>query len=320
MTQSDIAKGLITNPVLLKHRFARDEFLKFIRALVIRRMKKSRGDLYDTAFSPLITHIENTEGLSKAIELMKDAYNSLGKDGFVAQQLARLLYTNKRFDEALEWAEKAKSRLPFNTFILDTVGQVYKQQFFYLFDNLKEEPTPEEGVQIISIALQAISAFQDSENTPNMEAGSLSVSYFGEVDVACSLLSFLSKVDVFASEGGKLQLIKYLLTDYIPETVKKPWQTFHAQLKGLQKSLENALELISEDLCYFQTENTEEDDELDARDPDQIYNPGEWLTEKQRVYDDFFIHKLDVSSAMAAASLSQRPDMGSDRIPIAPKS
>ncbi|KAK7879218.1 hypothetical protein WMY93_033999 [Mugilogobius chulae] len=298
--QSTIAKDLITNPVLLKHRFGRDEFLKFIRALVIRE------DDHDTAFSPLITHIKETEGLPKAIELLKDSYNSLGKDGFVAQQLARLLYTNKRFDEALEWAEKAKSRLPHNTFILDTVGQVYKQQFFHLFDNFKEEPTPEEEVLIISTALQAISAFRDSENTPNMETVSLNSSYYGEVDVACKLLSFLSKVNVFAN--------------YIPDTVQEPWQEFHEELKGIRENLKCALNYISKNLCSFETENTEEDEELDARDPDQIYNLEEWLIEKERVYADFFIQKLDVSSAMAATFLSQRQDVGSDRIPIAPKS
>ncbi|KAK7882055.1 hypothetical protein WMY93_028229 [Mugilogobius chulae] len=162
-----------------KNKVGRDEFLKFIKALVIRRNKKSKGDPDNTAFSPLIEHITGTDGLPKAIELMTDAYRSLGKDGIVAQQLARLLYTNQRFEEALEWAKIAKSCLPCDTFVLDTLGQVYKRWFYHLFDSLEEEPSPEGGVEIISTALKAISAFRDSEKTPKKETASLNSSYYG---------------------------------------------------------------------------------------------------------------------------------------------
>uniref|UniRef100_A0A8C6U638 SAM domain-containing protein n=1 Tax=Neogobius melanostomus TaxID=47308 RepID=A0A8C6U638_9GOBI len=226
LPQSEIAKDLITDKVLINHRFGRDEFLKFLRALYIRRNKKSRGDLKDTAFSPLIEHITKTEELQKAVVLMTDVYHSLGKDGNVAQQLARLLYTNHRFEDALKWAETAKSCLPYDTFVLDTLGQVYKQWFFHSFDNLKEELSPERGIEIINIALKAISAFRDSEKTPKKETVSLNSSYYGEVDVSCRLLKFLSEVDVFAYKTGKSQLIDYLLTDYVPETLKNPGRSF----------------------------------------------------------------------------------------------
>lgn len=299
LPQSEIAKDLITDKVLINHRFGRDDFLKFLRALFIRRNKKSRGDSEDTAFSPLIEHITETQKeLQKAVELLTDVYYSLGKDGIVAQQLARLLYTKHRFEEALEWAEKAKSCLPFDTFVLDTLGQVYKQWFFHLFDNLKEELSPErsESIEMISLALKAISAFRASEKTPKKETVSLNNSYYGEVEVGCRLLKFLSKVDVFVNKTGKSKLMNYLLTDDIPETVKKPWQKFHPLLKGLQKSLFQALELISQDLCFFQTDISEEDEELDARGSEQLYRPREWLTRKSKVYADFFCSTLDVSS------------------------
>lgn len=291
--QSEIAKDLIRDKVLIDHRFGRGDFIKFVKDLFIRRNKKSRGDSKDTAFSPLIEHITNTNGLQKAVELMTDVYYCLGKDGNVAQQLARLLYTHCRFEEALQWAETAKSCLPFDTFVLDTLGQVYKQWFFHLFDNLKEELFTERATEIISIALKSIAAFQASEETPKKKTVTLNSSYFGEVDVSCRLLKFLSEVDVFANKTGKLRLVKYLLTDYIPETLKKPWEKFHPQLKGLQKSLLHALELISEDLCYFQTDISQEDEELDASDTEQLYKPREWLTRKSKVYADFFDKIID---------------------------
>ncbi|XP_071329969.1 sterile alpha motif domain-containing protein 9-like [Trachinotus anak] len=304
LPQSDIAMDLINDKVLINHRFDRDDFLKFIRALFIRRHKKSRGHPKDTAFSPLVEHVSTKGGgVPKAVDLMKAAYLALGKDAYVAQQLARLLYTNLRFKEALEWAEEAKSLLPHDTFVLDTLGQVYKRWFYHLYDTCEEkEPSPERGIEIISTALKGISAFRASEKTPKKETVSLNSSYFGEVDVGCRLLRFLSEVDVFSNDTGKSELIQYLLTDYIPAEVKTPWQRFHEQLKGLQKSLFHTLDSISEDLSYFQTDISEEDKELDARDPEQVHKPREWLTRKSAVYAGFFCGIPDESDQAAENS------------------
>ncbi|KAG7243616.1 hypothetical protein INR49_011173 [Caranx melampygus] len=290
LPQSDIAMDLIHDKVLINHRFDRDEFLKFIKALFIRRHKKSRGDPKDTAFSPLIEHVISKEGgVQKAVDLMKAAFLALGKEAYVAQQLARLLYTHLRFQEAVEWAEEAKSLLPHDTFVLDTLGQVFKKWFYHLCDTCEEkEPSPEKAIEIISTALKGITAFRASEKRPKKETVSLNNSYYGEVDVGCRLLKFLSGVDVFSNDTGKSELMQYLLTDYIPAEVKTPWQRFHQQLKGLQKCLSQALECISEDLSYFQTDISEEDEELDGRDPEQVHKPREWLTRKSAVYAGFF--------------------------------
>ncbi|XP_073351088.1 sterile alpha motif domain-containing protein 9-like [Pagrus major] len=298
--QSDIAMDLISDRVLMNHRFDRDDFLKFIRALFIRRNKKSRGDPEDSAFSPLIEHVIERDGLQLAVELMKKAHIALGKDAYVAQQLARLLYTAGRFEEALEWAEQAKSLLPYDTFVLDTLGKVYKWWFYHLYDSLEgKKASPEEAIEIISTALKGISAFRASEKTPKKETVILNSSYQGEVDVGCRLLKFLSEVDVFLNNTGKSELLKYLLTDYIPTEVKEPWQRFHQQLKGLRESLDHALECFSEDLSYFQTDISEEDEELDARDPEQVYNPRKWLTRKTAVYAAFFCDISDESDQAA---------------------
>ncbi|MEQ2313101.1 hypothetical protein AMECASPLE_038178 [Ameca splendens] len=305
LPQSSIALELINNDVLIKHRFDRDEFLKLIRALFIRRNKKSRGDPEDTTFSPLIEKVTNErDGVQKAVDLMKAAFIALGKDAYVAQQLARLLYTNERFEEALHWAEQAKSLSPNDTFILDTLGQVYKRWFYHLYDSNEEKPpSPEMGVEIINIALKGISAFRASEKRPKKETVILNSSYYGEVDVGCRLLKFLSEVDVFSKTMGYLELMNYLLTDYIPSEVKTPWQRFHQQLKGLERSLRQALECISEDLSYFQTDISEEDEELDARDPEQVHKPREWLTRKSAVYAGFFCGMQEESDE-AAENLS----------------
>lgn len=74
------------------------------------------------------------------------------------------------------------------------------------------------------------------------------------------------------------------------------------------------MECISEDLSYFQTDISEEDEELDARDPEQVYNPREWLTKKSAVYAGFFC--MTPESDQAAASNST--DMASPTEKLSP--
>ncbi|XP_010873045.3 sterile alpha motif domain-containing protein 9-like [Esox lucius] len=290
--QSSIAKDLLCDKVLMDHRFGRDDFLKFIRNLLTRRNRNNTGDSKDNLFSPLIKHIceEKPDGLQKATELLKTAYTCLGDDAFIAQQLARLLYTNNRFPEAQWWAEEAKRHLPRDSFILDTEGQVYKKWFYALHDGLgTAEKMPEEVCEVIGTALKGIAAFRASEICLKSGTASLNSScYCGEIDVGCRLLRFISSVNAFSGKYGKHELMRYLLTDYIPEAVKKPWMKFHSQLKGLQRSIYNALECISEDLSYFHTDIIEDEEVCDTKEPEQISNPRKWLTRKSAVYASFF--------------------------------
>ncbi|KFP30599.1 Sterile alpha motif domain-containing protein 9-like, partial [Colius striatus] len=124
--QSQLAMALLQEKTLFDNRFGRDEFIKFIRDLFIRRDKRSRGDNTDTLFSPFIEHVCEAEDCEKAIAVLKAAYEQLGKDAFFAQQLARLHYNNEKFTEAEYWAGVAKFHLPHDSYILDTEGQVYR--------------------------------------------------------------------------------------------------------------------------------------------------------------------------------------------------
>ncbi|MBN3274373.1 SAM9L protein, partial [Polyodon spathula] len=305
--QSRIAMDLLQEKVLFDHRFGHDEYLKFIRDLFIRRYKISKGDNIDSFFSPLIEHICTREkNPAKAMDLLKTAYTCFGTDPFFAQQLARLYYTYEMFEEAKHWAEVAKSHLPYNSFILDTEGQVYWKWFNFKHDSLdKEDLTAETVTEIIGIALKAVECFRASEKAAKSEADSMNNSgYFGEVEVGCRLLKVISLVNVFSNETGSSKLMQYLLTDHIPEEVKKPWHNFHSRLKGLQKGIYEALEWISEDLSYFQTEKNEEEG-CSSKELEQVYNPRKWLLRKTSVYARFF---SDASFTPSCQAFSKSTD------------
>ncbi|XP_074839336.1 sterile alpha motif domain-containing protein 9-like [Carettochelys insculpta] len=294
--QSQTAMNLLQEKVLLHHRFGRDDFMKFIRDLFIRRDKKSRGDNTDSLFSPFIEHICKVENCEKAIEVLKTAYECLGKDAFFAQQLARLHYNYEKFEDAEYWAGAAKSHLPNDSFILDTEGQVYRKWFSFTVDKRTDEVTPDEVIQMIEIALKAMKCFRAAQQAAKAEIDSMNnAGYFGEVEVGCRLLKFLSTLEVFPknTQGEHSELVRYLLTDYIPEEIKKPWGKLHSRLKGLRQNIYNALDWISEDLSYFQTDKNQEKEDEGTKEEkeEQVYNPRKWLKRQCEVYAQFFTSK-----------------------------
>ncbi|XP_078510481.1 sterile alpha motif domain-containing protein 9-like isoform X3 [Lissotriton helveticus] len=292
--QSQIAADLLEERVLLEHRFGKDDFLKFIRDLFLRRYKKSRGDSVDSFFSPLIEHICDTEkNCDKAIDLLKAAYERFGKDPFFAQQLARLNYSHEKFDDAKKWAEQAKLHSPDDLYILHTEGLVYSKWFNVLIDKKKGEHKSEEVFKLIQLALKAMECFRASENAAKSDLDSINTSaYFSEVDVGCRLLKLLSSLEVFQSnkESENVKLMRYLLTDYVPEEIFKPWTKFHSHLKGLYDNIYRALEYISEDLSYFQIDKNE-DDQPHKKSEEQIYSPRKWLARKTEAFAKFFCSK-----------------------------
>ncbi|KAM8945731.1 sterile alpha motif domain-containing protein 9-like [Pelodytes ibericus] len=289
--QSEIARDLLEEKVLLQHRFGRDEFIKFIRDLFIRRHRKSRGDNVDSFFSPLIEHVSAVEkDIEKAIKLLISAYERFDKDPFFAQQLARLHYTYEKFEDAKKWAGIAKSHLPDVSVILDTEGQVYKKWFNVILDKKKNDQTPEEFIEIIEFGLKSMECFRAAEKAAKSEMDSMNNSgYFGEVDVGCRLLQMLSSHAAFSKDKGKesIELLDYLLTDYIPDEIKEPWFKLHGRLKGLYQNIYNALEWIADDVGYFQSEKIDNGEQTNKIE-EHVHSPRKWLLRKTEVFARFF--------------------------------
>ncbi|KAM7386831.1 hypothetical protein PAMA_009454 [Pampus argenteus] len=291
-TQSSLAMKLLCEPVLFEHRFGRNEYLSFLRALFIRRSRISKGDKYDSFFSPLIEHVRNNENPGKAIELLTEAFHCFHKDPFFAQQLARLNYTYENFEKANHWAETAAKQLPNNSYILDTKGQVYRKWFqakCKAIENKSVAKTAQNTADAVETALRALECFQECERAADADMETVNSSgYFSEVEVGCSLLKLISSLQVFANKvNGHSECVKYLSTDYIPEEVEEAWQPFHGRLKKLHKTMQNALEWISEDLSYFQTDIGADEEET-SESPGKIHHPLKWLAQKSSEYGKYF--------------------------------
>ncbi|TSK87584.1 Sterile alpha motif domain-containing protein 9-like [Bagarius yarrelli] len=289
--QSDLALDLLNNDILFEHRFGREDYRKFLRALFMRRYRISEGDESDSFFSPLIEHVREKETPEKAIELLKEAYIRFNKDALFAQQLARLTYRHERFEEAECWADIAASKMPNNSYIRDTKGQVYRRWFAKKCKDMdKTRKTPENIADAIGTALKAIECFQESGEIAVADTESMNNSgFFAVVEVGCSLLKLISSLYVFSKRSDDhSECMKYLLTDYIPKEVEKPWENFHFKLKKLQSTMHEALEWISEDLNYFQTDLNTDEEETSVSCEMTVTHPKHWLVTKSSVYGRFF--------------------------------
>ncbi|XP_065820674.1 sterile alpha motif domain-containing protein 9-like [Labrus bergylta] len=270
------------------------EYLSFLRALFIRRSRISKGDKYDSFFSPLIEHVcEKEKSPAKAIELLTEAFERFNKDPFFAQQLARLHYTYEKFEEAKRWAETAAKQRPNNSYILDTKGQVYRKWFqakCKTIDNDNVPKTAQNTADAMGTALKALECFQECEKAAEADMENVNHSgFFAEVEVGCSLLKLISSLEVFAYKtNGHSECMKYLLTDYIPEEVKDAWEPFHGPLKKLHKTMQAALEWISEDLSYFQTDIGADDEDNPESPEEKISQPLAWLAKKSSEYGKYF--------------------------------
>ncbi|XP_076020663.1 sterile alpha motif domain-containing protein 9-like isoform X2 [Genypterus blacodes] len=291
-TQSRLAMHLLCNSMLFKHRFGQEEYRSFLRSLFIRRSRISRGDEYDSLFSPLIDHVRENENSGKAIKLLEEAYKRFHKDAYFAQQLARLHYTYERFEEAKHWAEVAATKMPNNSYILDTKGQVYKKWFNVKCKALESEPkTAETTTEAVDKALKALECFAECEKAALADRGNMNTSgFYAEAEVGCTLIKLIFSLQVFSNRpNGHSECLKYLLTeDFIPEELQTPWEPFHGNLKKLQKRLQKTLEWIAEDLSYFQTDVVADEEETYESPEEKIRCPLTWLANKSAEYGKYF--------------------------------
>ncbi|CAB1440112.1 unnamed protein product [Pleuronectes platessa] len=252
------------------------------------------------------------------------------------KQLARLHYKYEMFEEAEHWADTAARQLPNNSHILDTKGQVYKKWFQAkrkAIDNDSEPNTAKSTADAVKTALKAMQCFQDCERAAAADTESINNSgYFAEAEVGCDLLKLIFSLQFFANGArGHGECLKYLCSGHIPEELKDDWEPFHGCLKKLYKTVDDALEWISGDLSYFQTDTGVEDKDtnIEREKKYEVVQSAVQHMEKgyrtkmkdntprmRRLYTHFFlgsgngldkfIHKRKVDGLLKGTSLSEK--------------
>ncbi|XP_064827455.1 sterile alpha motif domain-containing protein 9-like [Oncorhynchus masou masou] len=140
--------------------------LLFFKDMLTKRETTSNGQ---EIFSRLILDIEKHEGIPECANVLKTASETFKHDPFYPQSLARFYYIKMSdFTRAEIWAEKAKERVPTNSFIADTLGQVHKNHLYKQVNGKSGEKTGTRD--ILFWAEKAIKAFKQEEELAERES------------------------------------------------------------------------------------------------------------------------------------------------------
>ncbi|XP_059804241.1 sterile alpha motif domain-containing protein 9-like isoform X2 [Hypanus sabinus] len=281
-SQSKTAAKLLEESTFTKH-YAAVKVDGFIRHLFVQR--KDHMYRAKLSFSSFITHISQIESKNAAIDILIKACKRFDEDAFVIQQLVRFLCKEKKFEQAEKWVEKARNLAPSNSYILHTEGEMYNKWIrskFTIPYLTEQNRSPCIFSKAIKMGLKAIDAFQNSQEASKLENEWNNAGCFGEIDVGCYIVNCMSELDIFKYKNGcYMNLVKYLLTDWIPEGLDNILGGLHEKLKMLHDNIWKTMETTYEYIAYFHPDRPTEE-----RLPEEKY--FEKLIKNEKQFSSFF--------------------------------
>ncbi|KAL4604998.1 sterile alpha motif domain-containing protein 9-like [Arapaima gigas] len=163
---SEILTNLLHCDLLYKSGIGKDVLTQNILSMLITRHRKELGDDKDTLFSPLVEQIQEMEGTEPIKAVLIEATKRFDKNATVPQALARHFYLKEKdFESALLWAQDAQHKMN-NSYIADTLGQVYKSHLKHDIESAKDQEkplSPGDLEKYIKLATEATKAFKESQ-------------------------------------------------------------------------------------------------------------------------------------------------------------
>ncbi|XP_069504560.1 sterile alpha motif domain-containing protein 9-like [Ambystoma mexicanum] len=264
----------------------RDQFLQNLQSMLITRQRKEHGDDTDTLFSPLIEAIQEGECNSEAEKVLVEGTKTFQQNPFIFQALARHLYIReKNFAKAIECAKKAKQIAPDNSFLSDTLGQVYKAQFkSWMEANLKKKTVTSDQLKVLlDIAVSASDAFKECQeqtkkkgnvreewqNLGNKRRYEVynTAGFLGQIEICLYTVSLLELVPCFHKSGhfSKAHLIEYLSgsCDFLKDShiggakeFLDVLREYHHYINNLICNLKTAFDFFDDYFVHFKIRNT----------------------------------------------------------------
>ncbi len=141
--------------------------MQFIKDLLLKR---ESGDNGKETFSWFIKDIEDRENISEAVSVMETASEIFEQDPYFPQNVSRLCYIRQEdYEKAEEWAQEAIKRAKCNSYIADTLGQVYKNRLRADMNHLMGNDW--QPGDVFSMAEEAFNAFKEVERKADNEVG-----------------------------------------------------------------------------------------------------------------------------------------------------
>ncbi|XP_041641407.1 sterile alpha motif domain-containing protein 9-like [Cheilinus undulatus] len=327
LSRTEMIVNLLHCDKLYKSCMGKDFLVHNIQSMLVTRHRKDQGDDKDTLFSPVIEDIEENEGSDRVEDVLEKATCRFDKSATLPQALARYFCLRKKdFKSALKWALVAQSKNA-NSYIADTVGQVYKINLKKEIENPKAL-TPESLDQSLKLASCAVNAFQESQELAKkddfLEAfdmhhrkrpKSYNVSgYAGEMDVIMILLDVIKELPVFTSSDRHkrdkvLQFLKghhsvSSLFDSSSTTINQDSDRFIAVLADHERFLISLKPRLSEVFKFFESYFTY----LKPRSPEKATDDEK---NKRKISEHFkkYMQIFSISEEEKASEKKSKPNL-----------
>ncbi|XP_078277462.1 sterile alpha motif domain-containing protein 9-like [Rhinoraja longicauda] len=288
LPKSQIVIMMLNKNIFLQRGIGKEKLLQDTYSMLLTRQRKEHGDEADTLFSPLIEAIQKEEGSDQVINVLTEASNKFDRNPFISQALARHLYLIKKdFDSALEWALKAKDKLNDNSYIRDTLGQVFKSKLKYRMDSIEADKktvvTPSQLRELLGLAQSASEAFRESQQLTEMKEDRAywlerrdrlksdvynTSGYLGEIEVSLYVIDIIRMIPFFRGKNkiNKEQLMCFLSGNMNLQHIEKGnvdeelcsiIAEYNQYLINIQISMKKAFDFFEDYFVYFKTKNIE---------------------------------------------------------------
>ncbi|XP_067859216.1 sterile alpha motif domain-containing protein 9-like [Heptranchias perlo] len=292
LPKSKVAIMFLCENMFLQRSIGKEKLLQDTWSMLITRQRKEHGDEADTLFSPLIEAIQKEEGNDQVITVLTEASNRFDQNPFIAQVLARHFYLKiKDFDSALGWALKAKDRAKDNSYITDTLGQVFKSKLKHRMECVETDNqsvvTSSQLKELLDLAQSASDAFRESQQLTEQKEEDRAEwqglrtkrkydvyntsGYLGEIEVALYVMDILRMVPFFSGKdeiskmqlthllSGKMNLGHIEKTNSIDEELCSVVEECNRYLINIQHTMKLAFDFFEDYFVYFKPKNIEKE-------------------------------------------------------------
>ncbi|XP_021047211.1 sterile alpha motif domain-containing protein 9-like [Mus pahari] len=216
MDKCQIALNMLEENIFYDSGIGRDKFKHDVQTLLLTRQRKEHGAETDTLFSPFIEELQN-EQTEKVLVAGSDRFP---QNAFICQALARHFYLKeKNFSTALFWANQAKKKSPKNSYISDTLGQVYKSEIrqWLSKNSTCRRISVNDLTHFLGVAEKASKAFKESQEQADNKDYETEVwspqksqrrydtyntaGFFGEIEVGLDAIQLLQLTPLFHKEN-----------------------------------------------------------------------------------------------------------------------
>ena len=281
LDKCQIALNILEENLFYDSGIGRDKFQHDVQTLLLTRQRKEYGDETDTLFSPLMEALQN-----KDIEKVLSAGSRrFPQNAFICQALARHFYIKEKdFNTALDWARQAKMKAPKNSYISDTLGQVYKSEIKWWLDGNKNcrSITVNDLTHLLEAAEKASRAFKESQrqtDSKNYETENWSpqksqrrydmyntACFLGEIEVGLYTIQILQLTPFFHKENelSKKHMVQFLSGKWtIPPDPRNECylalSKFTSHLKNLQSDLKRCFDFFIDYMVLLKMRYTQKE-------------------------------------------------------------